>query len=282
MIKPTRLVCWCIMSFLLVQLVAVQAADPQDGASTARAKGSLLVGGGGRLPDAVYRRFVELAGGKAGRLVLIPTASEDDSWLNNKEEVTAYVDDWKDEGIDSVTILHTRERGQADRPDFALPLTVATGVWLGGGDQALLEKAYVGTLVEKEIYGVLARGGIVGGSSAGAAIQSRVMIRCGDELPEIGTGFDLVPAAIVDQHFLMRNRVNRLFEAVRRFPDRIGIGIDEQTAVLIRDGRLEVLGDSYVMFVRMAPANPLPQIQMKSAGESMQLRDLCAVPGGGE
>lgn len=235
------------------------------------AKGSLIVGGGGTLADEIYDRFVELAGGKSGELVLIPTATTDDGWLTKTAEVAAYVDEWKKEGIPAVTILHTRDRQQANQPEFVRPLTTATGVWLGGGDQAFLEQAYVGTLVEKEIQGVLARGGVVGGSSAGAAIQSQVMIRCGDDLPEMGTGFDLVSGAIVDQHFLRRSRVNRLIEAVRQNPERLGIGIDEGTAILVQGGRLEVLGASYVTLVRMGQDGKSPSIRICSKGESAAL-----------
>lgn len=258
--------------FLMVSLVApIQRGIAQDQTETDQGHGdrlgSLMIGGGGTLPDAVYDRFVQLAGGAAGRLVLIPTASEDLGWLQKPDEIAAYIDDWKQEGIPDISILHTRDRDLANQDEFVAPLRTATAVWFGGGDQALLERAYVGTQVEREVHAVVARGGVVGGSSAGAAIQSRVMIRSGDDQPEIGTGLSLMPGAILDQHFLRRSRVNRLLAAVQQHPDLQGIGIDEGTAILVQGHAWEVLGDSYVMLVEATSSGHLPRIRMLARGD---------------
>ncbi len=263
-----RLGLWLLIPSLLVTITGAMA---QDRAATdnedAHHLGSLIIGGGGTLPDAIYDRFVQLAGGAAGRLVLIPTASEDLGWLQKPDELVAYIDDWKQEGIPDVSILHTRDRDLANQEEFVAPLRTATAVWFGGGDQALLERAYVGTLVEREVHGIIARGGVVGGSSAGAAIQSRVMIRSGDDQPDIGKGLSLMPGAILDQHFLRRSRVNRLLKAVQRHPDLQGIGIDEGTAILVQGQQWEVLGDSYVMLVEASPDGQLPRIRMLARGD---------------
>ena len=275
MIKRSRLpVRFGVVLALSMQCSIVVAEDPAH----AERQGSLLIGGGGALSDEIYDRFVALAGGNSGRLVVIPTATTDDNWLTKPKALAAYIEDWRGRGIPSVTVLHTRDRSRANQPHFAEPLTIATAVWLGGGDQALLEQTYVGTLVETEICGLLARGGIVGGSEPGAAIQSRVMIRDGDDVPEIGTGFDLVPNAIVDQHFLQRNRVNRLFEAVRRHPDCVGIGIDERAAILVQGCKFEVLGESYVVLVRMGPGGEKAHIRVHKKGETAQLKEVSPRP----
>src|SRR5690606_9814305 len=108
---------------------------------------------------------------------------------------------WLERGIGAVEILHTRDRAVADTPEFTEPLRRATAVWLSGGAQSRLAEAYGGTAVEREILAVLARGGAVGGTSAGAAIQSPTMIAGGNPVPEIAQGFALLPGTIVDQHF---------------------------------------------------------------------------------
>src|SRR5690606_10357767 len=135
--------------------------------------GTRLVGGGGRLPDAAYARFLELAGGPRARIVLIPTAS---ATADDPKQVEATLARWRTDhpGIE-ISALHTRDRAQADDPEFCAPLRAATGVWLGGGAQERLAAAYVGTRVEQELHALLARGGVVGGTSAGAAVQTRTM-----------------------------------------------------------------------------------------------------------
>ena len=200
----------------------------------------LVIVGGGKAPVSILKKFVELAG-KEPKLVVIPTASENIDEARLKKR-------WNDLGVKHITILHTRNREVASQEDFVKPLKDATGVWFGGGKQSRIAAAYVGTLVEKEIYQLLKRGGVVGGSSAGAAIQTKVMI-AGSEgsKPKISTGLDLLPKSIVDQHFLARNRLARLSNAVKKHPELIGYGIDESTALVLNEGKLSVLGSSYVL-----------------------------------
>ena len=93
------------------------------------------------------------------------------------------------------------------------------------------------------------KGIVIGGSSAGAAIQSKVMIQSGKEQPLIGQGFDLLPNAIVDQHFLKRTRLNRLIEAIRQHPDRRGFGVDEGNCLVLNGASARVVGLSYVIVV---------------------------------
>ncbi len=256
-----------ILLFVSSTVTAEPPVEPTDSHGLPEPPvGSLVIGGGGELPAGVYQRFAELAGGAQGRLVVIPTATSDES-LAKPEDRQWYLDEWKSSGFQRVTLLHTRDREEANRPEFVKPLREATAVWIGGGDQARLEAAFVGTAVEQEIAGVFARGGVIGGSSAGAAIQSKVMIRGGEEHSDLGLGFDLLPMAIVDQHFLKRNRLMRLLEAVRVNPDRLGVGIDERTAIVVRGSQIEVLGDSYVLFVKSDTGPAGVRIQSLSSGE---------------
>jgi cyanophycinase len=119
-------------------------------------------------------------------------------------------------------------------------------VWLAGGDQTLLIEAYQGTAVERELHRLLARGGVIGGTSAGAAVMSKVMIRGGNPLAEIGSGFGFLRGVIVDQHLSERDRLPRLQGAVDRHPGSLGLGIDEQTAVVVQGRVARVLGERQV------------------------------------
>jgi cyanophycinase len=216
---------------LVVTLALVALAAP------ARADGALVIHGGGTLPRAVADRFAALAGGADGHLVIIPTASGAESTSQAA---------WARREFASVEVLHTAARDVADTDAFAAPLARATAVWIEGGEQSRLERAYGGTRVEAALHALLARGGVIGGTSAGAAIMSRVMIRGGKTRPRMGTGFGLLPGAIVDQHFVARARQPRLERALARHPGLVGYGVDEATAMVVTGGAFTVVGDSTV------------------------------------
>jgi len=200
--------------------------------------------GGGALSETMYMIFVTLAGPEA-KLVVIPTASKDEPDVEKIQKV------WHSRGIREVSVLHTNDRKVALSPKFSEPLRKATAVWFSGGSQQRIADAYLGTPVEEELYRLLERGGIIGGSSAGAAIMSRVMIKGGKSQPKISTGLNLMPGAIIDQHFLKRNRISRLIAAVRAHPDRVGFGIDEDTAIIVYDNEYRIVGKSYVLRIEM-------------------------------
>lgn len=226
--------------------------------------GSLVVVGGGQLTEDIVDQFVELAGGSDARLVVIPTASSD----TGEEKAKATVELWRGRGIGSITLLHTRDTDQANDESFTAPLRAATAVWISGGQQSRLAAAYVGTKVQSELHALLKRGGVVGGTSAGAAIQSGVMIESGNPVPKISRGLDLLPNTIIDQHFLRRSRANRLIEAVSQHPGRLGIGIDESTALIVRAGRAKVVGTSYVTLITVPKSGrPLAVRSLRNGAE---------------
>jgi cyanophycinase len=218
----------------------------------------------------VMREFFELAGGAHGRLVVIPTAADDVT------DDAAFLDAWATFGFESIEVLHTTSRDTANDAAFAVPLTTATAVWFDGGEQARLERAYIGTRVEAGIRAVLERGGVIGGSSAGAAIMSRVMIRGGKTRPRIGTGFDLLAGAIIDQHFLARARQPRLLRALAAHPGLVGYGVDEGTALIVRGGAAEVVGDSSVTVCQAAARRRPASCVALAAGETAELAGLTA------
>jgi cyanophycinase len=227
------------------------------------ARGSLVIVGGGKLPDAIADRFLELAGGKNARVVVIPTATE----LADTPERLPCPAYWKARGAASVMLLHTRSREQADDPAFVKPLTEASGVWFTGGIQSRLADTYGGTRVERALHQLLARGGVIGGTSAGAAVMSPVMIVGGDPEAEVGTGFGFLPGYVVDTHFQNRHRLDRLLGVLARHPQDTGLGIDENTAVIVTGQALRVLGSGEVR-VCVAASGPEPAyVQVLKAGD---------------
>ena len=171
------------------------------------------------------------------------------------------IDDMKSFGAGSVLHFYiTREQANSDST-LAL-LKDVTGVYFGGGDQARLTGILKGTKTEKRIHELYQQGAVLGGTSAGAAVMSAIMLT-GDEkrptrdssfnkieLDNIITidGFGFIQDAIVDQHFLIRRRNNRLISVILEHPDKVGIGIDEATAIWVKpDHTFEVLGRSVVL-----------------------------------
>jgi cyanophycinase len=229
----------CATGLLLVCLTVQLVAADSSRIDPTGAPGKLIIGGGGNLPPVVRQVFVAWAGGKDARVVIVPTAS---IRADDAEVCAEILMDWQDEGIADAVLMHTRSRDEANSAEFVAALEKATGVWFVGGLQQNIAEVYVGTLFEKCVLDLLNRGGVVGGTSAGAAIQSRVMIQGGKTEANIGQGFDLLPSTIIDQHFSARNRLTRLMDAVDQHPLKVGLGIDEQTALLVEGRMMRVVG----------------------------------------
>jgi cyanophycinase len=258
-----------LLLFLSPGLAADPAAPPLP---VGLAAGSLvIVGGGAPLPDAIRDRFLELAGGKKAHLVVIPTASD----KADHPEMLKSPAYFKALNLASVITLHTYSREQANDPAFVKPLTEATGVWFTGGIQARLVDTYHGTLVERELRNVLARGGVIAGTSAGAAVMSQVIILDGNPQAVVGTGFGFLPGVVVDQHFQNRHRLDRLLGVLAKYPQCPGIGIDEQTAIVVTGHSLTVLGDGEVRVCLPAHGQQPSSVQVLKPGDHADLLDLC-------
>jgi cyanophycinase len=216
-------------------------------ASLGPSKGSLLIVGGGQLGPELVQRFIDLAGGKDAPMVFIPTAEETDP-----VRATAANNFLTKAGVTHVTILHTRDRKAADTAEFVKPLLAARAVWFEGGRQWRLVDSYLNTRTEKEIWNVLKRGGVVGGSSAGATIQGSYLVRGAREgntvmmAPGYEQGMGFLKAAAIDQHVITRHREDDLNQVIDRFPKLLGIGIDESTAIVVKGDQFEVIGKSKV------------------------------------
>ena len=211
-------------------------------------KGSLMIVGGGTLSDTIMKRFIELAGGPDAQIVVIPTAGELESYGQND----AGAGSMRRLGAKKVTVIHTSDKKTANSDSFIEPLVEATGVWFGGGRQWRLVDAYKGTRTERMFWQVLDRGGVIGGSSAGATIQGSFLTRGDTKNNQImmgdhQEGFGFVKNIAIDQHVLARDRQFDMFEILMNKPGLLGIGIDENTAVVVKGDTFEVLGRSYVL-----------------------------------
>ncbi|HEV7500738.1 MAG TPA: cyanophycinase, partial [Vicinamibacteria bacterium] len=159
--------------------------------------------------------------------------------------------DLLDAGARHVKVLHTRDRKVADSEAFVAPLRDASGVWFSGGRQWRLADAYLGTRTHSELRAVLARGGVIGGTSAGATILGSFMVR-GDTsgnavmVGDHTEGLGFLRNVTIDQHLLTRNRQFDLVPVIESDPDLLGIGLDEDTAIVVRGDRFEVMGSGYV------------------------------------
>jgi cyanophycinase len=227
---------------LLALLLPLRAEEPKVGP----AAGSLLIHGGGALHRETIEEFIRLAGGKDAPFVIIPTADSNDDWGAEYIE-KGFLSRF---GCKNVKVLHTRNREVADSPQFCEPLTKARGVWIDGGRQWRLADAYLGTRVVLEMKAVLARGGVIGGSSAGATIQGSYMVRGAPEGNHImmakghEEGFGFLKNTAIDQHVLARGRETDLLGVIAAFPHLLGLGIDEGTAIVVTGDRAKVIGAS--------------------------------------
>jgi cyanophycinase len=224
-------------------------AHAQNSSTVGPETGSLVVVGGGSLSDNIYQRVIDLAGGSgpASSIVVIPTADGAESY----DQDAAGAASFRRLGAGSVTVLHTYDPAVADTEEFVAPLLNATGVWFGGGRQWRLVDAYAGTRAETAFRDVLGRGGVIGGSSAGASIQGSFLAR-GDTannqvmVGDHQVGFGYLRDVAVDQHVLVRNRVFDMFDILRVRPELLGFGIDENTALVVSGNDAEVIGASYI------------------------------------
>ena len=234
-----------------MQTVATASAAPNPNG----ARRTLLVIGGaedriGR--SVVLKRFVKLAGGRRSHIVVIPTAS------SFAEEVSeAYRDVFTRLRGGDVSIVHPLTRRDANEPAMVETLDTATGVFITGGSQVKLSQNIVGTPVGDAIVRAYGRGAVIAGTSAGASIMSRYMISLGEEgltprqrASQISAGLGLVEDVIIDQHFDQRGRYGRLMSMVAVSPNLLGMGIDENTAAEIRNGRvMSVIGAGAIFLV---------------------------------
>ena len=212
--------------------------------------GSLVIVGGAMRDQAIVQKFIELAGGPDAPIVIIPTAGggEDGDYGDDCRCLRQF----RAAGAKKLTVLHTYDRSAAETDAFVRPIREAGGVWFGGGRQWRLADSYLNTKTHHELWALLDRGGVIGGSSAGATIQGSYLAR-GDTrtntimMGDHEEGLAFVKNVAIDQHLLRRNRQFDLLEITAARPELLGIGLDENTAIIVQGDEFEIMGESYVV-----------------------------------
>jgi cyanophycinase len=259
----------------LFSLVFTSAfAGPALAATIGPSHGALVIVGGGKVGPEITQKFIELAGGLDAQMVFIPTA-EDGTPKIKAEDTFLYK-----AGVKHVTILHTRDPKMADTEEFVKPLLTARAVWFEGGRQWRLVDSYLNTRVQKELNNMLARGGVIGGSSAGATIQGSYLVRgakSGNTVmmaPGYEKGLGFLRDAAVDQHVITRHRENDLDQVIAKYPKLLGIGIDESTAIIVQGNKFAVIGKSKVFIhtAKYKPAADGKKYLLLSSGDHFDLK----------
>ena len=245
-----------IAAILASATLLVTAAEPP--------KGRLVIVGGGVTPPEVFGRILDMAGGPKARVMVVPQASRDPEAGRKMAAL------WREVGAKEVVVLDPSEPGLA-----LSAIAAADLIWVRGGSQTRLMDALAGTGIPAAIRERFHTGAVIGGTSAGAAVMSRVMIAgwAGGQANSVRTaeGLGLWPEVIVDQHFIRRHRFERLKGVVLDHPDLVGVGIDEATAVVVTGRQFEVIGDSDVVVIdarKLAPARESTKAEAKVSAKA--------------
>ena len=235
--------------------------------------GALVIVGGAMRDPAIVTRFIDLAGGPEAPLVIVPTAGDADSY----DQYWSGLQPFRENGARNLTVLHTRDPKVADTDTFVEPLTTARGVFFAGGRQWRLADAYLKTRLQRELQALLDRGGVIGGSSAGATILGSFLVRGdtkGNELMvgDHTVGFGFLKDSAIDQHLLRRNRQFDLIGVIEERPALLGIGIDENTAIVVEGDRFDVIGQGYVaIYDAQHATRPPAKFYLLGAGDRFDL-----------
>lgn len=216
-------------------------------------QGALVIIGGGGMPRDVTKRIVDLAGGPDAKIVVLPTASPD---RFARRAGTPFF--FRQAGARNIVVLPQSRRSEVTSPEFLEQIRSADCVWFGGGRQWRFVDAYADTPVVDAFHEVLRRGGVIAGSSAGASIQGDYLARANplgnlDIMAEgYERGFNFLPGTAIDQHFAQRKRFRDLQSLVKRYPQFLGIGLDEATAIVVQKSTAEVMGRGDAHFYKLA------------------------------
>ena len=243
-----------LYTFIFISIISIVVCSQN--------KGHLVIIGGGDKPSYLMQKIVDFAGGINSKIIVIPNASSE------PEESAKYnVEVFKSLGCSDVQyIMFNRE--DADNDSLVDKLSGATGIFFSGGDQSFLTRDMLGTKLLDKVYEIYNNGGVISGTSAGAAVMSELMIT-GNELinkdssdifisiqknnVEVKEGFGFIKTAFIDQHFIKRKRLNRSISVVLENPDLPGICIDESTCIIVYpDDTFEVLGENQVIVLDAA------------------------------
>lgn len=218
------------------------------------ARGRLVIVGGAEDKEdecLILREFVRLAKGAKARVVVMTVATDKAAEVGRE-----YKRVFGSLGVEDTEVVDVSTREDAARPDVLEKIAQGTALYFTGGDQLHITSLLGGTVMQKLIGERHERGLVIGGTSAGAAMMSNSMILGGDsqehpraEAVRIGPGMDLLTGTIIDTHFSQRGRHGRLLTAIAHYPQGVGLGIDEDTALVVNKSEFEVIGAGAVTVV---------------------------------
>ncbi|HEX8292748.1 MAG TPA: cyanophycinase [Pyrinomonadaceae bacterium] len=242
------------------------------------ARGKLVAIGGAEDKEgdcAILREFVRLARGEKARVVVMTVASD-----LPKELGAEYRKVFKRLGAGEVIVVDVSSREDTLSEKAMKALGEATAVFFTGGDQLHITALLGGTEMDKLIKRRHGKGLLLGGTSAGAAMMSNSMLLGGDGernprsgAVEIGPGMDFVVGAMIDTHFSQRGRHGRLIAAVAHYPQDLGLGLDEDTAIVVNGDEFEVVGSGAVTVIDAGGITHTNLHDIKE-GEGLELHDI--------
>jgi cyanophycinase len=228
----------------------------------------------------ILSAFFESAGGNSATIGIIPAASREPVIVGDR-----YYQIFKTMGAKQVQVLDIRHRQECDEARWLSVLEACTGVFVTGGDQVRLCDLLAGTQLVSHLQEKVSRGLLtLAGTSAGAAMMGEKMIAGGSSgespnpgLVDLSEGLGIVPELLIDQHFHNRNRMARLLSAIAANPDKLGVGIDEDTCLaMLGDGTFKVLGKGVITIVdpgealRLKAGHYAQKIASYSAEQSLE------------
>jgi cyanophycinase len=218
------------------------------------ARGKLVIIGGNEDREgdcAILKEFVTLAGGARARIVVQTVATD-----LYREAMAEYSAAFKGLGVDHVEAFDVSQRIDADNEKALAAMQKATGIFFTGGDQLHITSLVGGTKMQQLLHERYRKGCVIAGTSAGAAMMSNSMfIRGASETNprlgaiDIGPGMDFLVGAVIDTHFSQRGRIGRLLTAVAHYPQELGFGVDENTAMIVEGKEFRVIGEGAVTVV---------------------------------
>jgi len=228
-------------------------------------KGHLILCGGVNFPKEAVEKFVEFAGGSNANFIFVASAStsirldngyiydipdkESDSAVLRRQEFEKELS--KIFGVARISVIDTRNKNEANSPDYLLQLKKANGVWLGPGNAGRYADAFLGTLFQKLLDSILSKGGVIAGNSAGAIIQGSYIIRGRPDKPLLmaqghDKGFGFLRNVVVNPHLTSAKRETELVNVLDKYQKLLGIGLDDDISLVFTGNTFEIMGKGIV------------------------------------